>query len=98
MNQTSKNTKFYRENLKEKTTKSNSLIRRILQNCLCKHKIAGDTNPQVSHLQLKDAPTPYFIPTPKNKDASMPYFTSYYWKEATTPYKIVAFPNTTLPP
>ena len=37
-----------------------------------KHPLAGDHNPQVSQPLLKDAPTPWFLPVPTDKDTPIP--------------------------
>ena len=37
-----------------------------------KHPLARDHNPQVYRPLLKDAPTPWFLPVPTNKDIPIP--------------------------
>ena len=49
------------------------LLQNYIYNGVCKLSLAGDKNPQVSQLQLKDATTPWFFPAPTNKDATTPY-------------------------
>ena len=39
---------------------------------ICMHPLDGDHNPQVSKPLLKDAPTPWFLAAPTDKDTPIP--------------------------
>ena len=48
------------------------LLQNYICNCFCKLQLAENIDPQVSHIQLKDATTPCFV--------------SYNWQDDSTPY------------
>ena len=49
-----------------------SITTKLYLQFFCKLKLVGDTNPQVFPLQLKNATTPWFPPSPTDKYATTP--------------------------